>query len=192
MKQKLTELLDTQDSDSIQEWRSIIGHESLYQVSSFGKIRKVTGELIAAHNACGYSFVRLKGSRKYIRIHRIVAEAFIPNPFNYPIINHKDNSGFNNRVDNLEWCNQKQNLAHMTAQGRRSSYWKGKIPPVAKLTYTQAEDIRKKYEIGNTSFKKLSDEYGVGKRSIGRIINKQSYNLVLQESPPPATDTDTM
>jgi hypothetical protein len=49
------------------------------------------------------------GKIKYYSIHRLVAEAFIPNPNNYPCVNHKDENVQNNNVENLEWCTHKQN-----------------------------------------------------------------------------------
>ena len=59
-------------------------------------------------------------------VHRLVAQAFIPNPNNYPIINHKDCNGRNNDVRNLEWCTQKYNCNYGTARQRNSLHNKGK------------------------------------------------------------------
>lgn len=61
-----------------------------------------------------YLFVCLRkdGSNKNHLIHRLVAESFIPNPNNYPIVNHKDGDKTNNHVSNLEWCTQSYNLKH--------------------------------------------------------------------------------
>lgn len=59
----------------------------------------------------GYFDVRLyhNGRSKIIKLHRLVAEAYIPNPFNYPCVNHKDENKANNRVENLEWCTYRYN-----------------------------------------------------------------------------------
>lgn len=54
------------------------------------------------------------GKRKSYILHRLVAKAFLPNPNNYPVINHKDENTHNNRVDNLEWCTQKYNINYGT------------------------------------------------------------------------------
>lgn len=93
------------------KWNKI--ENSNYEVSDTGLIRNSkTGTIRKAHiNASGYfalNFVR-DGLRKNFRIHRLVAEAFIPNTNNYPCINHKDENKLNNNVDNLEWCTYKYN-----------------------------------------------------------------------------------
>ena len=103
------------------EWRDIIGFEGLYQVSNDGKVRtchygfwKILTDCVTKY---GYKSVLLhdgKGGRKNARVHRLVAEAFIPNPNNYPYINHKDENKQNNNVNNLEWCTAKYNSNYGT------------------------------------------------------------------------------
>lgn len=62
--------------------------------------------------------VKVNGKRKNVSIHRLVAETFIPNPNNYPIINHKDENKQNNNVDNLEWCTYKYNNDYGTRKNK--------------------------------------------------------------------------
>ena len=107
-------------------WRPIKGYEGLYEVSDKGLIRSFDriipcgkgrihnhkGKLLTGKsNGKGYLFVLLSknGRLKKYYIHRIVAETFIENPHNYPIINHKDENRANNEADNLEWCTYKYN-----------------------------------------------------------------------------------
>ena len=66
------------------------------------------------------------GKKKWFRIHRLVAQAFIPNHDNLPIINHKDENKLNNRVDNLEWCTTKYNNCYGTRVKRISEAMKGR------------------------------------------------------------------
>jgi hypothetical protein len=69
-------------------------------------------------NAGGYYFVRLSkdGKAKNYTIHRLVANAFIPNPDDEPIINHIDENKLNNKVDNLEWCSAQYNVRYSIAK----------------------------------------------------------------------------
>lgn len=94
-------------------WLPIKGFEGLYEVSNLGNVRSLnynhtgnTNVLKPIENKYGYFQINLwkNGIRKTVLIHRLVAEAFIPNWFNEPCINHRDENPKNNSVDNLEWC----------------------------------------------------------------------------------------
>ena len=107
-------------------WKDIKGYEGLYQVSNMGKIKSLkfshgNKEKILKGNKekFGYLVVTLyknKG-RKNFKIHRLVAETFIPNPKNLPQVNHIDGNKQNNRIDNLEWCTAKENTNHAHKTG---------------------------------------------------------------------------
>lgn len=90
-----------------EKWKFILGYTGLYSVSNTGRvINYQTGkELKPAVNHKGYLIVQLclNGHRKNKRIHRLVAEAFIPNTEDFPEVDHIDNDVKNNRVDNLRW-----------------------------------------------------------------------------------------
>lgn len=98
-------------------WKPIKGYETLYKVSNLGNVksiyynRKGIEYLVAQDLRRGYLRVALikNGIRKYYSVHRLVAEAFIPNPNNLPCINHKDENKQNNKMDNLEWCTHSYN-----------------------------------------------------------------------------------
>lgn len=96
-------------------WKDIEGYNGYYQVSNHGNVKSLKGNVerilkISKHS--GYPIVTLSKNCicKTFLVHRLVAEAFIPNPDNLPIINHKDNSRDNNVASNLEWCTQKYNV----------------------------------------------------------------------------------
>jgi hypothetical protein len=98
-------------------WKDIKGYENLYKVSNLGNIISLKTNKILKPNkgSNGYLLVHLynNGIRsKHLLIHRLVAEAFLPNPNNYPQVNHKDYDRTNNRVENLEWCSPIQNLEY--------------------------------------------------------------------------------
>lgn len=128
-------------------WKDIKGFEGKYQVSTFGRIKSLnflnTGkERIMRPKPDGkkkYLMIGLSkmGKAFYFLIHRLVAEAFIPNPNNLPEVNHKDENSQNNHVSNLEWCDRKYNLTYGTAR-KRSSLHQTNNPvtskPVAQMT----------------------------------------------------------
>lgn len=102
-----------------QYWRDIPNYEGKYQVSNTGRVRSLnygrTGKIKVLKQGTkdnGYKVVVIykNGKRKKYLVHRLVAQAFIPNPNNYPIINHKDENKTNNAVWNLEWCTYEYNV----------------------------------------------------------------------------------
>lgn len=98
-------------------WKDVIGYEGLYQVSNLGNVKSVKKDKKLSILKSGrYNHLSLSknGTIKNHSIHRLVAQAFIPNPNNYNIINHKDENTRNNCVDNLEWCSQSYNINYGT------------------------------------------------------------------------------
>lgn len=98
-------------------WSDIVGYENMYQISNYGRLKSFKPKekiLSLSPNKNGYIEKQLykKGKYKSKKIHRLVAEAFIPNPNNLPEVNHKDGDKTNNCVNNLEWVTTKQNNWH--------------------------------------------------------------------------------
>ena len=93
-----------------------------YLIYNDGRVYSIkSGKFLKIHfDSCGYKHVTLyrgtKRSRKTYKVHRLVANAFIPNPNNYLEINHKDENKSNNNVWNLEWCNRKYNCEYSSYQ----------------------------------------------------------------------------
>jgi len=100
-------------------WKDIEDYEGLYKISNLGRVktlgRQRVKEGIKKTEICkGYERLILSKNKKqkHYFIHRLVAKAFIPNPNNLKIINHKDENKLNNNVENLEWCTQRYNLCY--------------------------------------------------------------------------------
>jgi hypothetical protein len=123
-------------------WKPIVGYEGLYEVSNLGNVRSLDRYFITnggyrtfrkgkmlklTPNPYGYIIVQLWNKQKCYQqgVHRLVAEAFIPNPNNLPVVNHKDEDKTNNCVENLEWCTVKYNTNYGTGIRRRSEKQKG-------------------------------------------------------------------
>ena len=129
-------------------WKNIKGFENYYQISTFGRIRSLTRKVNTFHGIRivkgqilkplktrnGYYRIdlRLKQKHNYFLIHRLVAKTFLPNPNNFPCINHKDNNPLNNNVNNLEWCTQSYNVKYSYINGNAKPtsgcFKKGNIP----------------------------------------------------------------
>ena len=110
-------------------WRDVEGYEGLYQVSDKRRVKSLNynrtgkeGILNPRENSRGYLHVILckDGKHKNYLVHRLAAQAFIPNPENLPEVNHIDENPSNNYLDNLEWCSSKYNCNFGTRNKRVS------------------------------------------------------------------------
>jgi hypothetical protein len=144
------ELLKT---EGLEIWKQIKGYEGLYEVSNFGRIKSLPRLIKFAQVGEGYyTKEKIKKPLKYVdkrdnanaqyyniglnkdgvctmfRIHRLLAEAFIPNPDGKPFINHIDGNGLNNHVSNLEWCTHSENQKHAVKTGLKSRTTKKGFP----------------------------------------------------------------
>lgn len=110
-----------------EEWRPVKEYEGLYEVSSLGRVRRVnkhgahTYVLRQVIRPNGYLYVHLSkdGVARSVSVHRLVAEGFINNDTNLPMVNHKDEVKTNNTVDNLEWASAKYNTSYGSTIARR-------------------------------------------------------------------------
>ncbi len=100
-----------------EEWRTVVGHPN-YQVSQLGRVRSwkcLHPRMLTLHvHRLGYRNAFI--DYKLLKVHRLVAMAFIPNPEGLPVVHHKDGVRHNNHVSNLTWCTQKANIAMAMAE----------------------------------------------------------------------------
>lgn len=159
-------------------WKDIKGYEGLYQVSNLGRVKslgnggshKVERIKDLQNDTKGYKITRLSknGVQKTLKVHRLVGEAFIPNPLNLSQINHKNEDKTDNRVENLEFCTNSYNHDYGTRNDRarnaiiNTDYIKSKIKPVYQ--YTMDKTLVKIWD-------SLSEIKRVNNYSIGDISN---------------------
>lgn len=105
----------------MQEVWKVIPEDPNYEISNHGRVRNSRTDRIMriSHNEKGYCYVNLRNNS--YRVHRLVAMAFIPNPYSKPEVNHIDSDKDNNQVSNLEWNTSRENKQHAIANGLFSS-----------------------------------------------------------------------
>lgn len=180
----------------VEEWRDVVGFEDSYEVSSLGTVR--SKDRVKTFESRGKLITRLfrgkvlspkidkDGYKHYIlscesvpthvRGHRIVASAFIANPLNLPIINHKDNNPANNEVTNLEWATNTTNQRHSYREGRGKSK-AGKC--FSEFSKEDFDELVSKYQEGY-SYTELKNYFGLGCRQdyIGSVLAGERHSEV--------------
>lgn len=144
------------EKTDMEEFRDIKEYEGLYQVSSLGRVKNSKGRILKSYkDNHGYPMVNLCKNAKNIRVrvHRLVAEAFIPNPNNYPCVNHKDEDKSNNNVNNLEWCTYRYNNTYGTVLQRKLEKLKETYKNFDWSKITSKIDYK---EVGRKNAEKLS------------------------------------
>lgn len=163
------------------KWKPIKGYEDKYMISE-------NGDIVSLPRKCGFGTRKEERPRKqavkrgyatcglsenkkliYHLVHRLVANAFIPNPKNHPQINHIDGDKTNNHVSNLEWCDRSHNQVH----ARKLKLQGGERTNTAKLNELCVKAIRKIYP--RLTKKELADCFGVTESAITAVINKRNW-----------------
>lgn len=171
-------------------WLPVKDYEKFYEVSNMGRIRNIdfptcTDKRIklkeiylikpSLQSIKNYKRYRVNLSNekghKQFKVHRLIAQAFIPNPLNKPQVNHIDNNPLNNRASNLEWVTNLENCHHAMRQGRLN---RGSKNGMSKLNEEKVLEIRS----SNLSVEELSKKYSVGKHAIENVLNGKRWKHV--------------
>lgn len=174
--------------NSNEEWKDIPGWEGFYQVSNLGRVKSIfkylktkkgeliivkTNKILKQGDNHGYKAVHLKVLDKQLHtgVHRLVAQAFLPNDNNYTEINHIDENGMNNNVNNLEWCSRSYNIKY----GNRT---KKSIKTLGKavLQYTLEGVLLNEYDsIQRAAYYNNVNSWGICDCCKGRIPEAYGY-----------------
>lgn len=152
-------------------WKDIIGYEGLYQISNQGNVKSShSGAIVKQQVMGGYKYVSLHKEKKLRthRVHRLVAQAFIPNPESKPQINHINGIKTDNRADNLEWCTQSENMKHAYENGLQIANTEKANEAKRKLNDAQVAEIKRLLESGQST-RSIAKMFGVGKTLISNI-----------------------
>jgi len=176
-------------------WKSVVGFEGIYEVSNLSRVRSVDrfveyrsdakksggkfirGVLMSPRkNRSGHWNVSLARNNKYVKrcIHRIMAEAHIPNPNDLPCALHIDDDKNNNHISNIYWGTHAQNGKDMIENGTVS---RGSKHKPSKLTEEQVLDIRKCLEKGDSG-EVIAERYNVEKSTISCIKNRKTWKHI--------------
>jgi hypothetical protein len=172
--------------DAPEQWRLVVGNPD-YRISDHGNVQRATpGKNTAPGRPLAFVVTKTHGYlavtlcwpgmvRRFIKVHRLVAEAFIPNESNLPSINHKNFDKTDNHVSNLEWCNQSQNLLHAHAGGRVSYLnRRGEGNNNSKLIASQIQAIRLMSAKG-VGMLSLACMFGVTRAHIWEIVTRRVW-----------------
>lgn len=156
--------------------KDIIGYRGKYIITDTGKVfNNYTGQLMKTRLIQGYPHVGLRvfdgkeSKQKLFKVHRLVAEYFVSNPNNYPIVNHKDGNKLNAKASNLEWTTPKGNVDHAVRTGLIKTSWTKELGAIA---ITLIEDY-------NWSSSEVANLLGKTKNSIRYLYQKGYINLGL-------------
>lgn len=167
------------------EWKSVDRYNGLYLISDTGKVFSVqTNRIMKTHHIKnGYEKVEMtiNGKARKEFIHRLVAEAFIPNPDNLPCVNHKDEDPRHNDVSNLEWCTYEYNTNYGTNIERRvehTAYKRGGDNVGAKRVYQydmQGNLVNEYPSVADASIATGYNKKSIAKACSGGLKKYQNY-----------------
>lgn len=159
--------IDDSYSALAEQWKTV-SLAPRYEVSNLGRIRHGTTLVVKTVDSLSSEYPKtqlwVKGCKKNFLIHRLVADAFIPNPEGKPFVNHKDANKSNNIASNLEWATPFENYYHAACHGKMGK----------RLTVEDVAQMRALHQQG-MSKAALSRTFGIARTSVRRIIDREVY-----------------
>lgn len=172
-------------------WKSVVGYEGYYEVSSYGEVKSVKRTITRSNGSIlsikekllkkdftrhGYFRVKLsrKNNAKSFLVHRLVADAFITNGNNFPFVNHKDLDKTNNSSQNLEWCTHLQNIRHAVEKNRYGKLTPHQVMQIKDLLKLHRQNILNKQQ-GPFPQRRLAEMFNVTQTTIKNINRGYTY-----------------
>lgn len=171
-------------------WKDVAGYEGLYQISNLGRVasfrarggsrpRNPNGAYLLNPGPDAWGYARINASinneTQILKVHRLVALAFIPNPGSKPEVNHVDRNKLNNRFDNLEWATGPENMAHYAQSPKTAT--EITLRRVNAMPDNDVLDIRACAFFG-ASVAAIAQAFGLHRRRVERILSGQYYSHV--------------
>ncbi len=158
-----------------------------YQVSNHGRVKNnKTGKILKPYLTRGYLRVSLynESGRKCKLVHRLVAEAFLPNLHCKPAVNHINGCKTDSNVSNLEWVSASENMSHAhNSELRPRLNTQGEKNGFSKLTKVQVRQIKQLLADGNLTHKEIGSRFGVARRTISDIkANRRWKHITIYQS----------
>lgn len=179
----------------MEQWKPVERFIGYYEVSTQGRVRSLTRKEWTKHSKTGCPVRRLRRGRilspnklplgyyqirlykigvstTYL-IHRLVAEAFIPNPNSLPEVNHLDGDPSNNHIKNLEWCTRRENSLHSTKVLEKN---RGEGCGTSKLSESQVLEIARLLGLAKYTLQEIGDMFNVTNHTIFRIKHGHNWS----------------
>ena len=181
-------------------WRDVFGWEGIYEISSRGRVKRIKrrvthknqvtdfsmvypAKILKAHpDSRGYPQVSLNGisegkSKRVARVHRLVAEAFIPNPHNKAQVNHINSNTMDAHLSNLEWCTASENQKHSWGLGGRERKF-GEDSPVCRYTEDVIAKVYRLAKMKAMSQEKIGKKYSMPQITVSNIRTKKTWRHI--------------
>lgn len=178
-------------------WLPVVRYEGYYAVSNQGRIKAVGAFIkhdgnfnggyykkvkIREHRIDRYGYCLIKlcrdGKCKTLKVHRLVAAAFIANPNKYPQVDHVDGNKQNNNVENLNWVSAAENMKRAWNTGLKNNhYLRGEGSPHAKITKDKVLELRLQYAAGYSRVE-LANLYKISSSMVRDIVTNKTWNYV--------------